>query len=179
MERRRLLRALVPRRSCSILCAQHVAGRGRDLFAEVCEQDLEGIVAKQLNSPYLPGKRTDCWLKIKRQERYTCAVIGFVPAETARPDFSALVIAAQIGEKLHCVGRVGTGFDASLRDRINDYLWSHLREEPVIPCREKARWVEPGLYCTIRCMERTRGGQLRAPVFGELYGDCLTQRAEA
>ena len=98
-------------------------------------------------------------------------MIGFVPAETAAPDFSALVIAAEIDGKMTCVGRVGSGFDGSMRDRINAYLWSHLREQPVIACREKARWVEPGLYCTIRCMERTKGGQLRAPVFGELYGD--------
>ena len=68
LERRRLLRAIVPRRSSSILCAQHVAGRGRDLFAEVCEQDLEGVVAKRKRSAYDPASPRAVWAKIKNRE---------------------------------------------------------------------------------------------------------------
>jgi bifunctional non-homologous end joining protein LigD len=68
VERRRLLRAIVPKRSSSILCAQHVAGRGRDLFAEVCEQDLEGIVAKRKRSTNDPASPLAVWVKIKNAE---------------------------------------------------------------------------------------------------------------
>jgi DNA ligase D-like protein (predicted ligase) len=171
-ERRERLRDIVDDRDHPrLIMSEGVVGSGASYFAEACKLGLEGVVAKRLDGPYLPGKRSDCWIKIKRQESYTCAVIGFVPAESVHADFSALVIASQIEGELRCVGRVGTGFDAKLRQRINDYLWSHLREQPVVPCREKARWVEPGLCCTVRCMERTKGGQLRAPVFGELYAD--------
>ena len=151
--------------------SEGVVGSGATYFAEACKLGLEGVVAKRLDSRYTPGLRSDAWLKIKRQEHYTCAIIGFVPTDDDKQDFSALVLAADIDGQLQCVGRVGTGFPGKLRTRINAWLRVHLREKPVIPCREKARWVEPGLYCTIRCMERTRGGQLRAPVFGELYGD--------
>lgn len=171
-ERRELLRRAVAR--CAnprLIMSEGIIGSGAAYFAEACKLGLEGVVAKRLDSKYLPGRRSEAWVKIKRQESYTCAVIGFVPADGPGEDFSALVIASQIEGDLRCVGRVGTGFDAALRARINAYLWSHPRERPVVPCREKARWVEPGLYCTIRCMERTKGGQLRAPVFGELYGD--------
>lgn len=171
-ERRQRLRDAVARCGHSrLLMSEGVVGSGAVYFAEACKLGLEGVVAKRLDSPYLPGKRTDAWIKIKRQESYTCAIIGFVPAEGPHQDFSALVIATDIDGQLTCVGRVGTGFDAAMRDRLNAYLWSHPREQPVVPCREKAHWVEPGLYCTVRCMERTRGGQLRAPVFEELYGD--------
>jgi bifunctional non-homologous end joining protein LigD len=38
VERKRLLRAIVPKGSASITYASHVAERGRDLFAEVCAQ---------------------------------------------------------------------------------------------------------------------------------------------
>jgi DNA ligase D-like protein (predicted ligase) len=172
VERRARLREIVA--ACGnprLIMSEGVLGGGIAYFDEACKLGLEGVVAKRLHSPYLPGKRTDCWIKIKRQEQYPCAVIGFVPAETAHPDFSALVIATQIGGELTCVGRVGSGFDGKTRDRINRYLWSHLREQPVIPTREKARWVEPGLYCNVRCMERSSRGQLRAPVFAGLYGE--------
>ena len=171
-QRRQRLRDVVFR--CGdprLVMSEGVVGSGTSYFTEACRLGLEGVIAKRLDSPYLPGKRTDAWLKIKRQESYTCAVIGFVPAEGVAQDFSALVIATQVDEGLTCVGRVGSGFDFALRDRINAYLWSHLRDAPVVPSREKARWVEPGLYCTVRCMERTKGGQLRAPVFEKLYGD--------
>jgi ATP-dependent DNA ligase len=156
-----------------MIMSQGVTGDGKAYFEQACAAGLEGVVAKRLSSPYLPGKRTEAWIKIKRQQIYCCVVIGFTPAETASGkedrDFAALVIAADVDGQLECVGRVGSGFDGPLRRRINDYLWSHLTPKPVIPCKEKgARWVEPGLYCNVRCMERTPGGQLRAPAFIEL-----------
>jgi ATP-dependent DNA ligase len=50
-----------------MLCGDHVRRRGRDLFNEVCRQDLEGIVAKQADGVYdvaaLPA-----WLKIKNPD---------------------------------------------------------------------------------------------------------------
>jgi ATP dependent DNA ligase domain len=64
VERKKILRAIVSRRSAVMLMADHVRRRGRDLFAEVCRQDLEGIVAKRADGVYdvaaLPA-----WLKIK------------------------------------------------------------------------------------------------------------------
>jgi DNA ligase D-like protein (predicted ligase) len=159
-----------------IIMSEGVIGAGGAYFERVCAMDLEGVVAKRLDSPYLPGKRTDAWIKIKRQQVHCCVVIGFVPGETAAGaearDFSSLVIAAEFDGELQCVGRVGTGFDERLRRRINEYLWTHLRPAPVIPCAERgARWVEPELYCTVRCMERTSGGQLRAPVLVKLLDE--------
>jgi bifunctional non-homologous end joining protein LigD len=67
-DRKRLLRTIVPKRSKSILCAQHVGGRGRDLFAAVCSQDLEGIVAKRKRSIYDPASPLALWAKIKNPE---------------------------------------------------------------------------------------------------------------
>jgi bifunctional non-homologous end joining protein LigD len=72
VERKRLLRAIVPKRSSSILCAQHVAGRGKELFAAVCSQDLEGIVAKRKAAPYAPEVTPSSWVKVKNRD-YTQA----------------------------------------------------------------------------------------------------------
>src|SRR5262249_3301633 len=55
MERKKLLRKLLGRRPGVVRYLDHVAGRGRDLFAAVCEQDLEGIVAKERRGPSAPG----------------------------------------------------------------------------------------------------------------------------
>src|SRR5215467_5749211 len=47
MERKKLLRKLLGRRRGVVPYLDHVVGRGRDLFAAICEQDMEGIVAKE------------------------------------------------------------------------------------------------------------------------------------
>ena len=38
---------------------------GAALFEAVCEQELEGVVAKRLNEPYRPGDRA--WVKTKNR----------------------------------------------------------------------------------------------------------------
>src|SRR5215217_6348200 len=48
-------------------------------LAATREQGLEGVVAKRLQSTYLPGRRTRNWLKTKHYQRETFLVGGFVP----------------------------------------------------------------------------------------------------
>jgi bifunctional non-homologous end joining protein LigD len=67
VERKKLLRAVVPPHSRSVLYPQHVHGTGSDLFAEVCRQGLEGIVAKHRGGRYGEDEPTR-WLKIKNRE---------------------------------------------------------------------------------------------------------------
>ena len=46
LERKRLLRKLLPPRAHSVLYVAHVES-GTDLFRVICERDMEGVVAKQ------------------------------------------------------------------------------------------------------------------------------------
>jgi hypothetical protein len=116
-------------------------------------------MAKRLSSRYLPGKRMDALIKIKRSDSLQCAIIGFLPA--GERDFKSLILAAVEEGHLRCVGKVGTGFNRPLRARLNELLWSRLRDRPLVPCKIRGRWVEPGLCCTVKFMERTPGGELR------------------
>jgi ATP-dependent DNA ligase len=61
-ERRRHLQNILPTGSAIISEPLTVTGRAHKVFALVCENDLEGIVAKRLKDPY--GSRV-WWLKIK------------------------------------------------------------------------------------------------------------------
>ncbi|HET9556983.1 MAG TPA: hypothetical protein VFS70_07580 [Actinomycetota bacterium] len=58
------------------------AGAGSALLEATREQGLEGVVAKRLQSIYLPGRRTRNWLKTKHYQRETFLVGGFVPTGT-------------------------------------------------------------------------------------------------
>lgn len=166
-ERRERLRTIVE--GCHekhFIMSEGVVGDGIAFFNEAVKHGLEGVVAKRLNSRYLSGKRTPAWVKIKRSERIFCAIIGFVPS--GKDDFRSLVIAAEGNDGLRPVGKVGSGIDTKLRARLNKLLWSRICDRPIVACRERAHWVEPGLYCWVTCMERTKGGELRAPAFNEL-----------
>lgn len=167
VERRLLLDALVREANNPLLVfSDAVVGQGKAFFEQACREDLEGVIAKRMNSPYLPGKRTDAWYKIKRQAQLICAIIGFLPS--GKDDFRSLILATDDDGKLSCCGKVGTGFDGAMRRQLNELLWSNLRPKPIVPCKIKGKWLEPGLFCRVSFMERTSGGDLRAPAFKEL-----------
>lgn len=65
VERKQRLRAIMPKIESRMLYADHVEKRGTDFFRAVCDQDLEGIVAKWQRGRYAcDGVRTS-WVKIK------------------------------------------------------------------------------------------------------------------
>jgi ATP-dependent DNA ligase len=68
LQRKRLLRRIVPQASDCILYADHVVGIGRDLFRLVCVQDLEGIVAKLAAAPYALIDGRSPWIKLKHRD---------------------------------------------------------------------------------------------------------------
>lgn len=150
----------------SLVLSEAIAGQGNALFDEVSSRGIEGIMAKRARSPYQPGKRTDAWIKIKRGELVHCAIIGFQPE--GKDDFRNLIIAADHNGVLQHVGQVGSGFNAALRKKLNTLIYSRLRAKPILPCKIKGKWIEPGLFCLVHCMERTADGHLRAPAFKEL-----------
>ena len=48
-----------------VVFSQGVMGAGKVFFQQVVEQQLEGVVAKRLDSLYRPGHRNGAWIKIK------------------------------------------------------------------------------------------------------------------
>lgn len=142
-----------------------LVGPGLAFFDQVRERGLEGLVAKELDSLYFPGKRTRAWLKVKTTRSVPCAIVGWTADE--RGDLASLIVALEEGGKLVCVGRVGSGLTDALRSRLREVCTERARPEPFVATEEDGAWVEPGLFCTVSYLERTRNG-LRAPVFVEL-----------
>ena len=63
------------------VCPEGTIGEGRKFFAAIEARGLEGMVCKRLDSRYLPGERTDAWLKVKCERRLHCLILGFEPEE--------------------------------------------------------------------------------------------------
>jgi ATP-dependent DNA ligase len=67
-QRREALQRLFKRfPMAGVLLTEVVREHGRKLFEQVESMELEGVMAKRLDGPYLPGKRSCQWLKIKTQ----------------------------------------------------------------------------------------------------------------
>ncbi|SFB41094.1 bifunctional non-homologous end joining protein LigD [Amycolatopsis marina] len=122
-----------------------------DLLDVVEQQQLEGVVAKRLDSPYQPGKRSRYWIKhalIKTQE---VVIGGWKPGEGRRNGMigSLLLGAHDHDGQLVYIGHVGTGFtERALEDLQRRLEPLHRATSPfdtVVP-RDRARharWVEP------------------------------------
>ena len=178
-ERRERLEALVDTRQKGV---QLSAGfdDGKALYAAAQEQRFEGIMAKRVDSPYLPGRRSRDWLKIKTQARQELVVAGYTTGQGRRAgSFGALVLGVHDGDVLRWAGNVGTGFDDAEIDRLLGKLRplrrsdSPFAEVPKMPRVRKGDvvWVEPELVAEIRFAEWTHDGRLRAPVYQGLRDD--------
>jgi bifunctional non-homologous end joining protein LigD len=168
-DRRALLEELLAGARCPpLMLSDGIRGEGKSLYRTVCEQGMEGVVAKRLASTYAAGKRNGAWVKVKRRVRIQAAIIGFIEKEGR--DFQSLLVASnglpgEEGGPLRYLGRVGSGFTAEARERISALLRARPRPLPLVACTERGAWVEPGLYCTVSFAELTAAGLLRAPVF--------------
>lgn len=136
---------------------------GKAFFEEIRRMDLEGMVAKDLDSTYRPGKRTDSWIKIKTTQEVQCLILGFVPDGSR--DVKSLIIAVEQEGSLRCVGKVGSGLGQFMRRRLRELFDERARDTPLIETKEHGVWIEPEFFCTVRYLEMTREGGLRAPVF--------------
>jgi bifunctional non-homologous end joining protein LigD len=65
---------------------RHFVGESDRLLAATRERGLEGVVAKRLGSPYLPGVRSGAWVKHKHRRTESFVVTGWSPAEPRRPE---------------------------------------------------------------------------------------------
>jgi bifunctional non-homologous end joining protein LigD len=154
----------------------YVAGDGSALQQASRAQQLEGIVAKRLDSPYEPGRRSTCWRKIKNVQRTDVVVCGWLPGEGRRRErIGALLVAVEEDGHLRYAGRVGTGFTDRELDRLGALLRPIEREDPPWTAGSKpprgAVFVEPRYVADVEFIEWTSDGVLRAPSYKGLRED--------
>jgi len=153
-------------------------GTGSAVHEATRAQGMEGVVAKRRDSRYEPGRRTDCWVKVKHVQRQSAVVAGWKPGEGGRAGrVGSLLLGVQADEGLVFAGHVGTGFTQATLRLLMDRLTPLRRDSPPfdgpVP-REHARhavWVEPRLVCDVEFTAWTRDGRLRHPSFKGLRDD--------
>lgn len=93
-----------------------VIGHGEALFATARKHQLEGIVAKKLDSVYEPGRRSPHWVKIKLVQRQELVVGGWTTERGSPGALGSLLVgyfdSTGRKQKLHFAGGVGSGFNS-------------------------------------------------------------------
>ncbi|WP_081902033.1 DNA ligase D [Lentzea aerocolonigenes] len=172
--------AVVPSFSAVELAAERLTPQR--LLERVAAEGHEGLVAKRLDSPYLPGKRPDFWCKHPLVQTREVIVCGWRPGQSG---FTGTVGGLLLGAHdpdtgdLVYIGDVGTGFTRQERDLLRDRLHPlERRSHPfaTTPPREdvvRARWVAPVLVGEVRFRQFTRGegGRLRHTAWRGLRAD--------
>jgi bifunctional non-homologous end joining protein LigD len=155
--------------------SDHIEGTGKDVFKMACKMSLEGIISKNVNSPYLQ-KRTKNWLKIKCSQRQEFIIGGYSPPKGNRRFFGSLFLGYhdKKGALIYC-GNVGTGFTQDSLEVIYQKLRKNICKENPFTTRPpgvtSAIWVKPILICEVEFSEWTRDGSLRHPSFKGLRTD--------
>lgn len=148
--------------------SEYVSENGILFARAVRQQGLEGIMAKALNSPYLPGRRSAYWKKVRHTKEADLAICGYRPGKGGRK-LGSLLLCGIVGGKMAYVGKVGTGFSREVEEDLLSRLGKiNTAKPPVEVPREDAAgavWVVPDLVCTVEYLETTGEGYLRHPSF--------------
>ena len=153
-----------------------------DLLRAAKEHSLEGIIAKQKDSLYEPGKRSGAWLKYRINRGQEFVIGGYTPGHP----FDALIVGYYRDGELYYVGKVRNGFVPLVRREVyrkfkgleidtcpfvnlpekKRTMWALTREE-----MKNCQWLKPELVAQIEFAEWTPDGHLRHSKFVGLRED--------
>ena len=149
---------------------------GNELFEASRQMNLEGIMAKDRTSRYLPGKRSASWIKVKVRNTVDCIVLGYTKGKGDRSRyFGALHIGQKQDGNWIYRGKVGSGFTTKQMVEIFDHLKKieiserYITEKPLD--NAITTWIQPEVHCEIQYASITPNNTYREPVFVRLRPD--------
>jgi bifunctional non-homologous end joining protein LigD len=168
----------------------------RRLLADQKRKKREGVMLKEINSPYEPGRRSPFWRKHKFFKEDSAIVIGYEPGEGSRKGTIGALYTAQYlpSGQLWFTGKVGTGFKITKEKdnpRITIRELQIMLEKRRYPGKEGARrvlrianikklsmpeimrgvWILPGVIVDVKFMELSSGGRFRHGSFQRVRFD--------
>lgn len=149
---------------------------GPGTLAASRDAGMEGVVAKRLDSTYLPSRRSRAWLKVKHTRTMDLVVGGYRPGKGRRSGtLGSLLLGFHEGGRLRYAGHTGTGFTeamlADLRRRLRPRRTSPFDGEVPREHTRDAVWCVPNLVVEVAYGEWTAAGMLRHPRFLRIRDD--------
>jgi DNA ligase D-like protein (predicted ligase) len=151
-------------------------GHGVEALEAACRAGEEGILAKDWNAPYTPG-RGAAWMKVKCVGRQEFVIGGFTDPQRSRVGLGALLVGYYDDRgRLAYAGKVGTGFTREVLLNLRERLGHIETDRPPFAVGDPPRtghvhWVRPKFVAEIGFSEWTQNGLLRQPRFEGLRED--------
>jgi DNA ligase D-like protein (predicted ligase) len=149
---------------------------GPALYKEILKRHMEGVMAKDFQGLYYPGRRSPVWRKIKRYKTLEAIIIGYTTKQRA---VSSLMVGLYDKQGILIYrGKVGTGFTQETVTQLHHLFKKYVQDHPSklvegLPRTNKKTitWLKPLLVCEIKYVEVTPKGFLRSPVFIRMRPD--------
>jgi bifunctional non-homologous end joining protein LigD len=178
LERKRRLSGLLKSPPSPIVESAYVLGKGLAFYQEAARLGLEGVMAKRIESRYLPGERSRDWLKLKVRLEVDAVLVGLV-RERGTKRVKSLVLGGYREGALVWIGNVGSGLDETTLSGLSNQLDGLRGPRPegfAAQAPGAIDWLEPRLVVRASYSELTHEGRLRHPVFvgfvDKRPGDC-------
>lgn len=174
--RKELLQELIGDKVGALRYSSHFEENGDLVLQHACRLSLEGVVSKLRDAPYRGG-RGKSWVKSKCSARQEFVVAGYVPSTTSRKAIGSLVLGVYEGNKLHHVGRVGTGYTSAVAEDLFKKLErigspsSPFAQKLAADDARQVRFVRPELVAEVEFRAWTADGVLRHASFRGLRED--------
>lgn len=144
---------------------------GKELFNNMKQKNMEGIVSKKINSHYVQGKHHDAWFKTKFTKKMLC-IIGGILWKLGEPNSLILGVKTIESDKLNYIGKASLGLKGSDLKLLKEYRDKLILDE--CPFLENSiegmdtkgnelTWVVPLITCWINFLELSNDGHLRHP----------------
>ncbi len=174
-KRKALLKPLIENAGPPLFYSDHIQGKGGEVIRKACAMHLEGIISKKAGASYRPGRGTS-WVKSKCVGNDEFVIAGYRKSDKRARPFSSLLLGEYIDGKLIYRGRVGTGFDETVFERLCVAMRPLKRKtSPYVDTPAEARrgavWLTPNLVAQVAYVELTSDGRLRHPSFLGLRED--------
>ena len=91
LERKSLLPEILEGLENVLLC-DHIEGMGPTLYKRAIDAGMEGVMAKKVDSVYVPGYRSENWLKIKTSNSEETIICGYTDSNTGGSLFGSLIL---------------------------------------------------------------------------------------
>jgi bifunctional non-homologous end joining protein LigD len=169
-ERRRLLKSIL-RPDPRVRLSEHIEANGIAFFEAARTRRLEGIMAKDRRSPYVPGKRSDRWQKVKIRPEQELVVGGWAKGTGKAVDLGALLVGVYEGGALQYAGKVGAGFTNESRAELLAIVGrlaadgSPFATPPPRAAARDANWLRPELVVRAQFAGWTGDGLVRQAAY--------------
>lgn len=138
--------------------------KGQELFIQMAKIGWEGVVSKDLRSPYLLGKTHQHWYKTKVKQQLL-SVVGGVQYNNGFPN--SLLLGAYQGDQLRFIGKISSGLTSQDLQLLHTFVPNlELSESPFSnpPVQSlPIKWIKPQLTLLAEYTELTDEGLLRQP----------------